>query len=461
MPTHRFAYLCVLTTLVLFSCNNKKNKSNNSAVNNVSAAQFDTVSVLPDESLDVVALNVVYIEGATQHFTAADKKISVIKASQGLKLTVNPAMLEKVDGSPVDGNINVSLIELTTNDELFKSNAATVSNGRLLKSGGSYFVDMECNGKKLRVKKGKNLQIEFPRLKDNEMELFYGNREVNGNMNWIKANQPLATAQQPITFNTSESYGPYKPPYPDLVEKSYKNKFHLYDSFESKVTFVNKKISIKEMVDILQKRGVDKNIDSIYVDAPVRTTTAGGYEWRHVKRYRVVSCKDLQDEKDSIAKFEKVIAEQRSANQKYYEEWSRTNQANSITAQLQKYYSPAYVTQLGWINCDRFYENPQETNVECEIPITLNQPQIQYFLIYKSFNGLMNGTMEKSSNSNYLLSKLPEGEGVMLIAFTKSNGQLFQCKEEFVVQKNKKLHLNFKSITAQEMTKMFGKNVRI
>jgi hypothetical protein len=119
------------------------------------------------------------------------------------------------------------------------------------------------------------------------------------------------------------------------------------------------------------------------------------------------------------------------------------------------------VTQLGWINCDHFYNSPQDSDVEFELPITLNDPVIRYFLIYRSFNGLINGELEKGKNSKYLLSKLPEDEPVTLIAFTKSNGQLFQCREEFVTQKDKTVQLNFKNISPEELTRMFGKNVRI
>ena len=460
MPTHRFASLCVLTTLVLFSCNNKK--SNNTATgNNVSATRYDTVNVLPDEPLNINALNAVYIEGATQHFTAADKKVSVIKARQGLRLTVNPAVLEKEDGSPIDGRIDISVIELTNNDDLFRSNAATVSNGRLLISGGSYFVEMECHGQKLKIKKGNSLPMEFPKLKDKEMELFYGNRASTGNMNWIKASQPLAFSQS-VAFNTSRNYTPYNPPYPDnFTAIQYKSKYHLYDSLESKVIFLNKKMTVREMVDLLQKRGVDKNIDTVTFYPPYNNYRDYNFYTYSLKKYRVISCKEIEAEIDTLAKIEKMDDLRQAANQKYRDEWGRINEANSLTGQLQKYYSPTAVTQLGWINCDRFYESPLDTDIQCELPITINQPQIQYFLIYKSFNGLMNGTMERGSNSKYLLPKLPAGEQVMLIAFAKSNGQLFQCKEEFVVQKNKTVQLNFKNITAEEMTRMFGKNVRI
>ena len=454
MPTLRFASLCVLTSIIFFSCNNKKN-ADTTVSNNVPAQQYDTVSVLPDEPVNINAYNAVYIESATQHFTAPAKKISIITAKKGLKVTINPAVLEAEDGTPVYGNIKVRVIEITNNDELFKSNAATVSDGRLLVSGGSYFVEMESDGKKLQIKKGNNLQLEFPKLKDSEMELFYGNRNVDGDMNWTKANEPLE-------FNRGAyTYTPFTPPFPDTVaSKPYKSKYYLFESLQSKVVYLNTKMTVKEMVDMLQKKGVDKDIDSLTVDVPFHSA-GWGYYIAPAKRYRVMPRKEIKVEQDSFAQISCVRAEQAEANRKYAEEWQRASDANLLTGQLQKYYSPAGVTKLGWINCDRFYNSPQNINIECEIPITFEKPKIQYFLIYKSFNGLMQGTMKANDDSKLLLSGLPLGENVVLVAFTKSNGELFECKQEFVIQKNKTVQLNFKSISVEEMTKMFGVNVRI
>ena len=47
-----------------------------------------------------------------------------------------------------------------------------------------------------------------------------------------------------------------------------------------------------------------------------------------------------------------------------------------------------------------------------------------------------------------VLDKLPVGEKITFIAFTKKNGTLYQAKQEYVIGKNKKLPVNFKEISA-------------
>jgi len=458
MPTLRVYVTLVLCTIILFSCNYKKAQSNTVAT---VTSNVDTAKLKADENTSLSEYSAAFIENAAQKFIVAPQKISVITADKGLRVTVDPAALQKADGSAVNGKIEVRIIELTTSEELFKSNAATVSNGRLMASGGSYFIGMQSDGQKLQLKKGNHLQVDFPKLKDAEMELFYGSRDSLGDMNWIKAAQPLI-------FNTDMDYAGFKLPYPEAKGRhQYKSKFALYESVNSKVIFGEKELTIKELVSLLQKRGIDKDIDSVFLDydeAIYNGFLINDYRYStyRYKMYRVISCKEQEAEKDSIAKEEKMRGERIAANSKYEEEWGKQNEENSLTGRLKKYYAPSAVTKLGWINCDRFNNDQQKTDVQIEIPITLSNPQIDYFIIYKSFNGLMNGRLlNNTGKQQYVLSNLPVGQAVTIVAFTKNNGQLFQCKEDFVIATRQTVKLDFKNISAAEMNTMFGKNVRI
>jgi hypothetical protein len=455
MPTLKVCLL-LLCAIIFFSCNNKKVKT--SSGNNLTALAPAIVQQQQETAFDITDYGNGFIKNVTQVFTAARKKITVITARKGLRVTVDPDMLVKQDGSKVDGKVTVSIIELTTSEELFKSNAATVSNGRLLISGGSYFIGMECNGQQLKVKEGKKIKVEFPKLRGNEMELFYGNRDNAGNMNWV-------TAEQPLAFSTSGNFYAYQPPYPDsLIWKPYKSKYHLYESVNSKVIFDGRTMPLREMISILQKRGVDKNIDTVILswrqlnDRSMYTCLSSTYKW---KRYRIISCKELEAEKDSLKEENKLRDEYIAANEKYDEEWNRVKEENSFTNQLQKYYEPSSVSKLGWINCDRFYNEPQNEEIPLDLPITFNKPEINYFIIYRSFNGLISGKVGTANNPFYKITNLPSNQPITLIAFTKSNGQIYHCKQDVVTGTKKPVQLKFEPIAAAEMNKIFGKNVRI
>jgi hypothetical protein len=457
MPTQRIAFALACCFFILLSCNNKKD--NNNSTNKLAAANFDTVLVQPDESVDIAGYAANFMDNITQTFTAEARKISVIIAKQGLKVTVNPAVLEKENGDPVDSRITVSIIELTNSTDLFKSNAATISDGRLLASGGSYFVGMTCGGQKLHIKQDKSMQVQFPKLKSDDMQLFYGQRNEEGNMNWVKTGvqlEPQEEMPEEISFTDSNRYtlNDYGPRY-ELLKKV---ELKLYRNLSEEVYFYDRKMSIKELVDTVNKHNTKLYIDTVFawpkslaeIAKDKRIDTNYFFHlYGPSKQFFLKTCKDAQKEKE-------LDAAQSKKQQEAVANWK----PQTLAGQLKKYYAPSAVQSLGWLNCDFFYRNEEKLDVPVELPITFNKGNIQYFVIFNTFNGLLNGKLNYNETKKGLIN-LPAGQSVTLVAFTKNNGQLFQCKEMFVVQKDKPVQLNFKEISAEEMTTIFGKNVRI
>ncbi len=64
-----------------------------------------------------------------------------------------------------------SLIECTQKSELLGAGLQTVSDGKLLESGGSYYIDMQA-GQQLAIKEGKTVEGRFPSEGQREHELF-------------------------------------------------------------------------------------------------------------------------------------------------------------------------------------------------------------------------------------------------------------------------------------------------
>ncbi len=455
MLTTRTAFACVLSTCLLLSCNNK-NGNKGSAKSGSTPSQFDTVQVLQNDPLNIDELNKGFAGNAAQQFTASAKKISVIKGEKGLKVTINPSALELEDGTAVEGKIDVTLIELTTTNDLFKSNAATMCNGRLLASGGSYFIGMENNGQKVRIKNGHTIQIDFPVIADEEMELFYGERNNNSNMNWKRAGASLVPKQEERDLIDVNNMGYDVFP---AETKFIRAELTLYRSLHEKVYYYNKRMTVQQLVDTLNRNSKKVFLETVYTwpksldTLPKGTWVDTAYLLRiygPAKQYYIKTYKSLQDENERLAR----LAAQRDS---MLANWH----PQSLVGQIQKYYQPSAITALGWINCDRFYQYKQQTDVELDLPITLNGSKIQFFLIFKSFNGLMNYNVDTVGIDKSVFRNLPVGEPVTIIGFSKAGGQIFQCKEDFIIVKNKTVALSFKNVSPGEMTKMFGKNVRI
>lgn len=126
------------------------------------------------------------LEDTSQTFTVPATKITTVTGKGGTIVTVNPNDLATADGTSVTGIITVELKELLDTKSLLKNNPQTMSGDKLLVSGGSYYIGMTSDGNELQLKSGKTLDVQFTKLTDDRMELFYGDN-TNGQMNWQKA----------------------------------------------------------------------------------------------------------------------------------------------------------------------------------------------------------------------------------------------------------------------------------
>ncbi len=447
---------CIGILIFLFSCNQRTEVSHpepNASALPAASSEPVNQAASPGELNQLVKE---YEKSMTQVFTVQTGKPTVIRGKNGLELTVNPTSLLKEDGAPVDGPITVKLIELTNTGDLYRCNATTVSNGELLVSGGSYFIGMECNGQSLKIKSGAGLSAKFPKIKNGDMELFYGNRDATGTMNWNRAEQNLS-------FFDMVKYGSYNPPYPFTGEKKFKSRYVMYESLSKKIFFEDHLMSIRRMVELLNKRGIDKHIDTVKLPVVVANPFPNAKEkfiYDTLLRYRVLTACEAAAEKDTMEKEALLEKQHLEANELYRAEYSRMNAFNSVPGQLQQYYAPESITSLGWINCDRFYNNPQNTDLPVELPYTFSNPQIQYFIIYKSFNGLMSGRLKMNNKGEYVLDRLPQGESVRLVAFAINNGAYYEYTEDFVISAGKKIKPAFRLISVEELRKKFGNNIK-
>jgi|SRR5688572_8814945 len=140
----------------------------------------------------------------SQIFNNPTNKPIKIKGKQGTTIYINPADLETENGQPVGKAIQIELKELSNRQQLLNSNAQTVSEGQLLVSGGAFYVNVTSEGQKVNLKEGKTYSVSLPRLSDDEMSLFYGQRDSLNRMNWKQADQKFVL--QKIATEPSRSY---------------------------------------------------------------------------------------------------------------------------------------------------------------------------------------------------------------------------------------------------------------
>jgi hypothetical protein len=123
-----------------------------------------------------------------QVFVIQTDKDTTIVGKKGTKVFIPSRVFVRQNGAEVaNATVKVALIELYDLGDYIKYDLPTISNGKMLESGGVVYLDATENGEKLAIAKGKAVSIEFnsPHARRDRMQAFYLQRNEEGKPNWI------------------------------------------------------------------------------------------------------------------------------------------------------------------------------------------------------------------------------------------------------------------------------------
>lgn len=344
-----------MLTITLFRCNNSSTKDSSSP----------TIDNNPDNvATEISQLNslIKKFEEPSQTFSIPSNKASTVKGKAGTKIKVNPVDLVAEDGKPLGKSIEVELKELTNSSQLLKSNAVTMSDGKLLVSGGAYYINMTSEGRQLRIKDNSSLDVEFPKLSDAEMSLFTGQRDSLGKMNWQATTQtfiqPIAKQQKPARAKADTS------------------------SFDDVV----------EIIDFLKD-----------------------------------GSEITKDKKKEIEIHSKVFE----------------------TMKLKSF---------GWINCDRFIDFPDKTNITIEMAPKDSIKSANLYLVFSDINSIMQADyyIGKKYSYNDGFRNVPVGRTVRIIAYSVKNDKILTYSADIKIKQNENLTLDFKPTSDADFEKLMS-----
>jgi hypothetical protein len=245
------------------------------------------------------------------------------------------------------------------------SNAQTISDGKLLISGGAYFIGMTSNGEQLKLKEGRSLSVQFPKLSEKEMALFYGQRNDLGQMNWQIATETLKWTRPPIDTQLSDSASENP----------------------------NRKSDIEAIMDY---------VDSGYNPTPEEKE------------------KNIQQSKNYIVS--------------------------------QKVYDEIGLSKLGWINCDRFWEVENTTELYASFNPQDSIKIANVYLVFKDINSVIQANYYSDKSPQF--ENMPIGYKARLIAYTVKNEKVFAYSTHLTITKGQKLTLNLKEINDNDFKKL-------
>ncbi len=462
--------LFLLPGWLLFSCTSHTRKGPENA-------QHNTIGVTAPDSITAdPPILPMALSASPQVFRISTRKSRTITASKGLLVQIDTAALETMDGHPPGDSLTVTLRELTTTADMVANDCPTVSDGRLLISGGSYFIGITSNGSTLRLKRGKTIRVRFPKVADG-MALFYGQRRADGLMNWKPMDKSLTNTPRLAETNREQqrNTGVITAAIPSrnraesnaltgrfisstawlkawddsitakrraIVRKNFKQ---MTQADIRSVMLAPRKIAVADMRKMIRPRTI------------VRTTCFNGRIYQYKSDFEAFDCYfgDPDPKSDSVwyvldtLKTLSGFAGRQSlpANISAPAETLNTiiDTATTLTAPSKqkgkfnvpgrvnvevRYYAPVELDALGWINIDQFYRENIEMVPEFTLDIKgMPVKDIGIYIIFRNQQSV--AAIKKygiTSQQLRIQEPLPLGKDVEFLVYSKWGKTFFQCK---------------------------------
>ncbi len=377
-----------------------------------------------------------------QQFFVAAKSNTTVTAKNGFSVAINTANLCNEDGTSLGNeNVQITIEELLNTEALLAANATTVSNGKMLISGGSYNINIQQNNKAIKIKPNASLSIKVPKLKNQSMQLFYGKREENGFVNWQATNQSFA---EPIKIKKSVEKYTYLEDYKvsDTLGKrpaTFAECFMLYKDSVMKsrwaYTIANRhrltyhqeiRYGLQPIV-FPMKRFMDNAINIDSVSRVVRNCFGNKLVGKDYTRlsymYLVTDTFPVYKKREKTEVFE--------------------------NEDVLSYFEPVEIEQLGWINVDKFYN---VATCDSTMLVFNNGIMLDNYKVYYKFKNINSVLAESNYNvkktSLIATTKLPLQEAVEVIVVGTINNKIYTGKATLQVQRKNKV-----AIALQQMKK--------
>jgi hypothetical protein len=382
---------------------------------------------------------------------------TVITCQQGTKVYLPAHVFE---GAP--DSIEVSVQEYYSKTDYISGNLSTVSNGRILESGGSIKITATAeDGRELEVKEGQSFAILFPKNTDGEMETFYGEYNSDSVMNWVSA-EPAPTKCPNFDNEGFEHRFFMVDNRQTAQEKNWRfaavdeprNLFqYFYEEFncleQQPVNDAYAAFNGKDFDGMQQQFCYDVSFDQSGKIAAIALTNVhdgnAPDDMDVAIREFLLQLPPLNLKKNlfnyangwGTPSYQQSICiyVKTALNKTVYKNEFRERYKEYDEELIEKipsgdlYYFILSSTETGWINCDRYADvQGKPTTLVIENPAMRNT---RYYLIFENFNAMVVAENVTINGCSFPLA--PMGEPVKLIAISYQGAQPFMSMQQFVI----------------------------
>lgn len=395
--------------------------------------------------------------GTTQQFTIDPRIANTVQGTAGVRLDLPAEAFVDADGRTVSGPVTVELTEALGHLAMIGHQLATRSGDRMLETGGMLKVSAtDAAGRDLRLRGDRPMDVTVPTdVLQPGMELFLS----NDGRDWATTNRPLTVVDawtepaRPIlrsvgrmlpTYREDQRGKPMKPTPPGLASAPREPRRESYPPRKGFLSFLRPGLAEAQadqryraaMVQY-EKRKLAHDRKVAAYEEELRTYPARlrAYDdrmmvWKEKKQaefnawdtvvYRpaALAQADLlgvqQQQIDSIT--EVWRAQRDSSYQRYLESADRTGTGDM--GGLQAYMFAT--TELGWINCDRFYDVPEREKHQVVVDARTKDDAAVY-LVFDRIFALM--PMERQPSGRWISQRVARNEPAVLFAYAVIDGR--------------------------------------
>ena len=454
------------TAIVIQESLPKKNKPHdNDAVMINLPLQLDP----KDSSLVVVApnrkklLNDLFTElsKTAQEFIIDNSRDTTLMGAEGSSLFI-PAY--SIGGGR---KIRISFREFYKKSDIVLNKLSTQSNGEQLVTGGMVHISATVNDQPVDVLPGKEIRLFIPDTSSEigQMELFHGEENSSGHINWVNTGKRFL---RPAYVTEVQVLDLRNTPYKVIKKRKGEAAVFLIDK--------NTRFSRNELRELLKqkynyqkvrfrynsaKKGIFKSSvpgnaigDSTWVErseagkfnlqvGQTRTTQSTGGIWNGT----------ILNRGYIKPKYDRVNYELKNTygNRDTMTFFPRTDVSISM---LEKRFS-VNINSLGWINCDRFYNDPRE-KITFAVELDDSASNFITMLVFDKIRSVMWGSV---AASQVQFVNVPLGEPVMVISVGINNkGESVMAMKETRISKKLFSGLEFESATAADIKSSLAKD---
>ena len=448
--------ILIIAAISLSACGNNKNAGTLLSVQEEQEVQQYSIFSYVDEAEKLNNVLQTY-DKPMQRLQTTSKKPSIVTGGLGTIIHVNPANLETFDGQPLGEKIDVELKEYCTKADLLRGNVATVSDGKLLVSGGAYYIKMSSDGKPLRIKQDKNIEVEFPKFSDAEMELFYGQRDSLEQMNWKVAQQRFRARKDEVAEETNNVK--------EVKIINYRNVMVTMstsagDRAASARTFqeafrtlgfpIIDDVEITALLEIELEMLKNKSENKVANNKVVISNNNNDYVSTRIGRFQIAGPRQLVL---SILGFTTIADTIETVG---FSEEDPVLKKKKVEIQ-KAMYRAVYLNQLGWINVDRFINISDITQLSLTLNDSATVRSVCVFMVFKDFNSVLGKFYCSAVDTDVSFRDIPVGYNVRLIAYGfDEEGELYTHSSDFTLKEDEKLSINLQKSTNNDLDKLFA-----